>query len=168
MCSLTLPQYTHPSLWEVIADHPLAGWVALSGTAPAHALPIYLPHEIEILVMSIAVPALGLRSRVLAPRNVRGRVDESALAVTRHAPPLPVCGLVDPGRSLMTTTGTDRCARALGTTVRGRDDCARDRLAVTRPNVTARSLGREVGGLDGVTGIAVRLLLLPTIAATLG
>ena len=46
---------------------------------------------------SIAVPAVGLGSHALAPRAVHGRVDDNALAVTRHAYPLPVCGLVDPG-----------------------------------------------------------------------
>ena len=148
---------------------------------------------------SVAVPALGLGGRVpslgsraLVPLIVRGHVNESALAVTRHAPPLPICHLIDPGRGLLTTTGTDRCARALRATVRGRSDCAHNRLAITRPGVaarghtgsatghvtvaglvtalllTARGLGRGVGGLDGVAGIAGRLLLLPAIAETLG
>ena len=38
----------------------------------------------------------------------------------------------------------------------------------TTGHVTARGLGRGVGGLDGVTGTARRLLLLSAIAATLG
>ena len=131
----------------------------------------------------------GLRSRAVSPRIVSGGVDESALVVTRHAPLVPMCGLVDPGRNLLTATVTDKCARALRATVRGRDDCTRDRLAVARPGATARShighvtvaglvtalllltargLGRRVADMDKVTGIAVRLLLLPAIVATLG
>ena len=85
------------------------------------------------------MPALGLggrlpslESRPLAPRTVCGRVDKSALAVTRHAPHLPGCGLDTPGCSLLTTTGT-----ALGTTVHGRDDCTRVHLAIARPGVTS-------------------------------
>ena len=125
--------------------------------------------------------------------DVRVHMDKSALAVTRHSPLLPMCGLVAPSRSLLTATGTDGCACALGVTVRGRDDSARDRLAVARPSVTARGhtgpatghmtaaglvtalllltacgLGKRVGGLDGVTGTAQRLSLLPAVAATLG
>ena len=104
-----------------------------------------------------------------------------------------MCGLVAPGRDLLTTAGTDWCARALEVTARSHGDCTRDRLAVTRPGVaarghtgpatghvtvaglvtallhlTARGLEREVGGLDGVARTARRLLMLPTIAATLG
>ena len=149
----------------------------------------------------VAVPVHGLGGRVtslascaLALWTVRDLVDEGALTVTRHAPPLPVCGLDKPGRGLLTAIGTDGCAQALGVTVRGCDDCARFRLAVVRPGVTARghtgpatdqvtvaglmtalpflltarSHEREVGGLDGVAGIARRLLLLPGIATTLG
>ena len=59
-------------------------------------------------------------------------MDESTLAVTRQAPPLLVCSLVDPGRGLLTAAGTDGCARAPGA-LRGRNDRARDRLAVARP-----------------------------------
>ena len=90
-----------------------------------------------------------------------------------------MCSLVDPGQDLLTAAMTDECSRSLGVTVRGRDDCARDRLAVARPGVTARShtgpatghvsvtvlvtalllltargLGRGVGSLDGVAGTA--------------
>ena len=60
-------------------------------------------------------------------------------------------------------------------TARALDDCARNRLAVTRPGVgpatslvTACSLGRGVGVLDGVAGTVRRPLMLPAIAATLG
>ena len=125
---------------------------------------------------------------LLTPRTVRDRVDKGALAVTRHAPPLPVCGLGAPGRGLLTAAGTAECARAFRPAVCSCDDCARDRLAVARPGVTtsghtvpasghvtallfilsARGQGNGVRGLDGVTGIVGRLLLLPGIAATLG
>ena len=50
--------------------------------------------------------------------------------MTCHAPPLPVCGL-------LIATGTAECTRALRATVRGCNDCARDRLAVARPVVTS-------------------------------
>ena len=70
------------------------------------------------------MPTLGLRGRVpglasraLAPQTVRGLVDESACAVTRHAPPLPICGLDAPGLGLLTATGTSEYTRALGATV---------------------------------------------------
>ena len=127
----------------------------------------------------------GLGRLALAPRTVR--VDESALTVTRYAPLLHVCGLVAPGRGLLTATVTNGYARALGVTTCDRTDCNRGRLAVARPGLTARShtgpttghvtalllltvcgLGRAVGSLDGVAGIAQRLLLLPAITATLG
>ena len=126
----------------MIVDHPLTRLAALPWTAPAHALSVYLLREVEILVKSVAVPVLGgrmtgLASRTLAPRTVRGRVDESTLTMTRHAPPLPVCNLDTPCRGLLTATGTAECACALGATVRGCDDCAHDRLAVARPGVTA-------------------------------
>ena len=55
----------------------------------------------------------SLVSRALAPWTIRGLADESALAVTRDAPLLPVCGL---SRGLLTATGTVGCARALGVT----------------------------------------------------
>ena len=185
----------------MIADHPLARLAALPGTAPAHALPVHLPCVVKMIVKSVAVPALGLGGRVpglvscaLAPRTIRSRVDESALTVTRHAPPLPVCGLNAPGHTLLNATGTVGCARAraLGATICRCNDCAHVRLAVVRPGVTthghtspvtghmnvaglvtalpltARGLGRGVGGLDGVAGIMRRLLLFPAIAATLG
>ena len=146
------------------------------------------------------MPALGLEGRVpglgsraVDPRTVRGHVDESALAVARHAPLLPVCGLVAPSHGLLTNAGTDGYARTLGVTVRGCYDCAHNRLAVARPGVTARGhtgpatghvtvaglvtalppltargLERGVGGLDGVAGTARKLSLLPAIVATLG
>ena len=95
-----------------------------------------------------------------------------------------------PSRRLLTATRTVECTCSLA----GRDDYARNRLAVARPSLTARGhtapatdhmtvVGlvtslpflltahghkRVVGGQDGVTGIARRLLLLPAITATLG
>ena len=78
-------------------SHALEGGETLLETAPARALHAYLPHGVELRVKSIAVPALDLEGRVLGfgshtlvPRTVRGCMDESALAVTRHAPLLPV------------------------------------------------------------------------------
>ena len=81
------------SLPAVQVSRVLDGWESLPGHA--HTLPVYLPRGVEILVKSVAVPALGLGDRALAPRIVHGRVDDNVLAVTRHASPLPVCGLVD-------------------------------------------------------------------------
>ena len=69
------------------------------------------------------MPSLG--SHTLVPRTVCGRVDESTLAVTLHAPILPVCSFVAPGRSLLTATGSIGYARALRVTAHGHDDCAR-------------------------------------------
>ena len=43
------------------------------------------------------MPALGLGDRALAPRTVHGRMDDNALAVTRHASHLLACGLINPG-----------------------------------------------------------------------
>ena len=137
------------------------------------------------------MPALGLEVTAAcsahAPRTVRGLVDGSDLAVARPALLLPTCGLVAPGRGLRTALGVGECARALGVTARSLDECACDLLAVARPGVTARGhtglaaglvtapllltvrgLGRGVGSLDGVTGGAWKLLLLPVIAVTLG
>ena len=117
------------------------------------------------------------------------------VSVNCHAPaPRTVRGLVDggvPGCSLRDATGIAECALTLGVTARGLDECARDLLAVARPGVTAcnhtgpatsyvavtglvtspllltvRGLGRGDGGLDGVTGIARKLMLLPAIAVT--
>ena len=149
------------------------GRETLLETAPAHAP-----------LAPLAVPVLGLvvavACRALAPRTVRGLVDGSALAVTRPNLLLPTCSLVSLGRGLRTAPGVDECARGL-------DECARDLLAVARPSVTARGhtgpatghvtaplllivrgLGSGAGSLDGVTGTARRLLLLPAIAVTLG
>ena len=134
----------------MIADHPLERLAALLGPAAAHALPVHLPRLVKMIVKGVAVPALGLGGRVpglasrdLAPRTVRGRVDESALAVTRHTPPLPVAR---PGVTARCRTGHVTALLLL----------------------TACSLGRVVGGLDVVAGIARRLLLLPMIAVTFG
>ena len=89
------------------------------------------PLGVRILVRGIAVPALGLEvivpclgSCALAPLTVCGRVDDSSLAVTLCDRLLPVCGLVAPG--LLTATGIDECARALGVAACGLDDCACD------------------------------------------
>ena len=113
---------------------PLARLASLRGTAPAHALPVHLHRVVKMIVKSVAVPTLGLRGRVpglasraLAPRTVCGLVDESALAVTRHAPPLPMCGLDAPGLGLLTATGTSEYTRALGATVRSHGSRYRSR-----------------------------------------
>ena len=45
---------------------------------------------------SVTVPALSLGDCALAPRTVHGRVDDTALAVTRQASLLPTYGLVNP------------------------------------------------------------------------
>ena len=130
----------------------------------------------------------GLASRALAPWTVRSLVDESALAVTHHAPLLPVCGLCSTGHGLLATTGTVGCARTLEVTISSHNDCTRIRLAVARPGVTGRGHtgpatgcvtpclclltvrdhGHGVGSLGGVTGITRRQLLPPGIASTLG
>ena len=96
-------------------------------TAPAHAL-----------------RGLGSRvtyraSRALVPRTVRGLVDEVALAEIRHAHLLPACGLRGSGHGLRPATGPVEFDRTLGVTVRGLDECARVRLAVTRPGMTSCS-----------------------------
>ena len=108
----------------MIVGHAREGRETLPETAPALTLPAYLPLVVELLGKSVAVPALGLGGLVtgighpaLAPRTVRGLVDESALTVTRHASLLPMCGLVAPGRGLLTATMTDEYARALGATI---------------------------------------------------
>ena len=102
------------------------------GMSTAHALHVYLPRVVGILMKGVAVPVRGLEGRVtglvsrsLAPRTVRCLVDEGTLAVTRHAPLLPMCSLADLGRGLLTATGTAECGRTLGATVRGRDDVSR-------------------------------------------
>ena len=162
----------------MIVGHALARLESLPGTVPAlHDL----PREVKILVPGVFVPVrglggrvTGLASRALVPRTVRGLVDEGALALTRHAPLLPVCGLGGPGRGLWTVAGPVGFARTLGVTVRCLDDCASVRLAVTRPGVTGHTgpatgrvtvrpfpltvhgLGKEVGGLGGVAGIVQR------------
>ena len=151
MCSLTLPRWTLLSLQEVIVDHPLTRLAALPGSASTHTLPVSLPREVEILVKSVAVPVLGLGGRVaglasctLTPRTVLGRVDEGALAVTRHAPPPRVCGLNAPDHSLLNAARTAEYA------------LARDRLVVARPSVTAR------GHTGPATGHVTALLFLLT------
>ena len=55
----------------------------------------------------------GLERHALIPRTVRGRVDENAVAVNRHAPLLPLCGLVATSRGLLATNGTDEWPLAL-------------------------------------------------------
>ena len=85
-------------------------------------------------------------------------MDEGALAVARHAPPLPVCGLAAPGRGLLASTVNGECAHALGATVCGRDDCAHDRLAGARAGMTARG---HTGPTTGhVTAVLFPLMLL--------
>ena len=103
----------------MIVDHALARLAGLPGTAPAHALHVYLPCEVEILLKGVAVLVHGLEgrlnglaSRTLAPRTVSGLIDESALAVTCPAPLLPVCGLGDPGHGLLTATAVGALAHS--------------------------------------------------------
>ena len=131
MCPLTPFRWHLPVLQGVIVDHTLERGEAPPETASACALHAYLPLGVELPVKSIAVPAFGLEvlvlclgSRALDPRTVRGHVDESTLAVTRHDHLLPVCGLVALSRCLLTATGSVECAHALGVTARGLDDCA--------------------------------------------
>ena len=158
----------------MIIGHAFARLASLLGTA--HTLHVHLPREVEILVKGNTVPVhgfggcvTGLASRALAPRTVHPLMDESALAMARPAPLLPVCSLSGPGCGLLTATRIVGCARALG-----HDDCARIHLAVVRPGVTDRghtgpaaslvtavpflltvcSHERVVSGLGGVTGIA--------------
>ena len=131
------------ALLPVAVGHGREGGGRLPATAPARAPLAYPPLGVGILERSIAVPTLGPGVTVAcrvgrspAPRTVHGLVDGAALAVTRPALAvtrpallLPVCGLVAPGRSLRTATGIAECARALGVTVRGLNECARDLLA---------------------------------------
>ena len=64
--------------------HSCVGWLVVSTESYSHYRSSHLsPSWVEILVKSVTVSALGLGDR--------------ALAVTRHASPLPACGLVDPG-----------------------------------------------------------------------
>ena len=139
----------------MIIDRAVARLERVPRTASAHALYDLLPREVEILMKSVVVTVCGLggcvtdlTSRALDPRTVCGLIDEDSLAGIRHAPLLPVCGLGGPSRCLWTTTGPFEFARALRVTVRGLDECARVRLAVTRPGVTGRghtgpATGRE-------------------------
>ena len=150
MCSLTLTgRFFQPSnsrvgwlrgstgaWWHLPAvqlSRVLDSWESLPAPAHAHALPVYLPSGVEILMKSVAVPALGLGDCALTPWTVHGQVGDNTLAVARHAFPLPVCSLVE----LLTAPGTDECTRALEVTVCGRFTCDSVQLAVTRPGVTA-------------------------------
>ena len=147
----------------MIADHPLARLAALPGTTPAHALPVHLPCVVKMIVKSVAVPTLGGRvpglvSRALAQRTIRSHVDESALAVTHHAPLLPVCGLNAPGHTLLNATGTVGCARALGATICRCNDCARVRL----------TLHGHTSPVTGHTNVAGLVTALPLTARGLG
>ena len=183
----------------MIVGHALARLESLLEIAPAHTLHDLLPRKVEILVKGVVVPVrglggymTGLASHALIPRTVRGLVDEGTLAVTRHAPLLPVCSHGSP--SLRIATGPVEFARALGVTVRGHNGCACVHLAVARPGVigrghtcpaigcvtvnghvtarpfllTVRGLGKGIGGLGGVAGITQRQLLPTGIAAILG
>ena len=69
----------------------------------------------------------------VAPRPVRGLVDEGALAGALHAPPLPVGGL-----SLRKATGAVGFARALSVTTRGLEESACTLLAAMGPVLIVR------------------------------
>ena len=84
-------------------------------------------------------PLLGMEDCALAPRPFRGPVSYNALVVTRHAFPLPVCGLVDPGWA--TDLSWERRVRSRL--------CLR-LLVVTRPGVPTR----------GHTGLALSRLAI--------
>ena len=168
---------------SVCAEHDLPRPV------PTHALHGLLPLEVSLLkgvvvpVRSLGGQVTGLASHTLVPQTVRGLMDKGALTVTCHAPLLPVSGLGGPG--LRTSTGPVGCARALGVTVCGLDECARVCLAVARSSVISlghtglitshvtalpsplivRGLKSGVGSLGGVAGIAWRFQP-PGIAAT--
>ena len=106
----------------MIVGHAREEGETLPDTAPALALPASFPLGVELLGKSVAVPALGLGGlvtglgcRALVPLTVRSRMDENALAVTHHAPLLPMCGLVAPSHGLLTATVTDEYARVVTT-----------------------------------------------------
>ena len=95
--------------------HTLARLESLPRTDPAHALHGLLPCEVEILVKDVVVPirglwgrVTGLASHVLVPWAVRGLVDESSLAMIRHAPLLLVCGLGGGSRRVRSCSRSDR------------------------------------------------------------
>ena len=116
----------------------------------------------------------GLASHALDPRTIRGLVDEGALTRIHDAPLLPACGL---GRGLRTATGpvefrsrsqSDRLqSRQVRSRSSGRCEVRRGRLrshGTVRPfNLTVSSLGKGVGGLGRVAGIARKLLSPPGI-----
>ena len=85
----------------------------------------------------VAVLALSLGDRALASRPALGPMGDNALAVTRHAFPLPVCGLVNPGWA-------PDCSWERRVHSHSRNDRSRSHrlrlhsLVVTRPGVTAR------------------------------
>ena len=133
----------------MIVYHALARLTGLPGTAPVHALYIYLPRVVEILVKGVAVPVHGLGGRMTGLAS-HGLVDENALAVTCPAPLLPVCGL-----ELLTATGTFKCARPLGVTVHCCNDCARVCLAIARLSVTTRSHTGPATGCLTIAGLVV-------------
>ena len=171
----------------MVVDHALTRLESLPRTAPTHAFHGHLPCEVEILVKSVVVPVrglgghvTGLASHALDPRTIRGLVDEGALARIHDAPLLPACGL---GRGLRTATGPVEFRSRSQVTVCSLDKCAHVRLAVARSGVavyghtgpatghwtvrpfplTVCSLGKGVGGLGGVAGIARKLLSPPGI-----
>ena len=78
-----------------LGDSPGTRWGLPGGSSPL-TLHVCLPLGVEILVKGVAYTALGMGDCALAPRPVRRPVSYSAVVVTSHAFPLPVCGLVDP------------------------------------------------------------------------
>ena len=130
----------------MIVGHAQEGGETLPETAPALAL---LPIGVELLGKSIAVPALGLGSPAFDPWTVRCLVDVSALL-------LPMCGLVAPGRGLLTATMTDEYALALGAvaTIALAIDWSRDHSPSDRSRSGMRSWQHERSRCDHVEAVA--------------
>ena len=97
----------------MIHDSALVRLGVLPGAAAALALPVQavLGKGDVVLARCLVGRMAGLSSHALAPRPIRGRVDECTLAGARHVPPLLVCGLNGPG--LRSAAGTVRFACTL-------------------------------------------------------
>ena len=143
----------------MIHNRALARLGILSGAAPALALPgpgclvwMVLGKGAVVPLRGLVGRVAGLASRALAPRPIRGRMDEGALAGARHAPHLPACVLDGPGRGLRTAPGAVGFAHALGVAVRSLDESARSLRVAAGSVVTVR------GHVIRVTGpVTVRL-----------